>query len=73
MAGRFVEQLAEALSVLGHLDRLERRAQQSRSMPLEDAFAGELDTQVERRLTAESGQDAVRLLALEDALDGLNR
>ena len=41
-------------------------------MALEDALARELDAQVERRLAAEAGQDAVRLLALEDALDRLD-
>ena len=68
-----VEQRAERLAVLGHLDRLERRAQQARlRMAVEHALARELDAQVERRLAAQAGQDAVRLLALEDALDALD-
>ena len=65
----FVQQPAEALAILGHLDRLERRAQQACLVPFENALAGELDAQVERRLAAQAGQDAVRMFALEDALD----
>ena len=37
-----LEQLAEALAVLGHLDRLERRAQQRELVPFEHALARQL-------------------------------
>ncbi len=65
-----VEQCPERLSVLRHLDRRQWRAQQARlRVALEHARAGKRDAQVERRLAAQPGQDAVRLLALEDPLD----
>ena len=53
-----LEQRAEALAILGEVDRLERRA--------EDAEAGLLDRarELERRLAAELDHDADRLLAL---------
>ena len=56
---------AEALAVLGEVDRVERRA--------EDPVAGALDRagELERRLAAELDADADRLLALEHGEHGL--
>ncbi len=68
-----IEQVAEALPVLGHLDGLERRAQQPHAGPLEDAGACQRDGEVERRLAAQAGQDAVGPLALDDALHRFDR
>ncbi len=55
-----VEERAEALAILGQVDRLVRRA--------EDAEAGvlELARELERRLAAELDDDALRPLALAD-------
>src|SRR5690348_11579650 len=41
-------------------------------MSVEDAFASQLHAQVESRLAAQAGEDAVRPFSLEDALDTLN-
>ncbi len=68
-----VEQVPEALPVLGHLDRLERRAEQTHVMALEHAGAGQSDGQVERRLAAEPGQQPVGSLAGDHRLHGLDR
>ena len=49
-----VEQVAEGLAVLGHPDRLERRAEQADVVALEDARLGEGGGEVERGLAAEA-------------------
>ena len=64
-----VEQVAERLAVLGHADRLERRPEQADVVALEDAGLRERRRQVERRLAAEPGQQALGLLAGDDGLD----
>ena len=68
-----VEQVAERLAVLGHPDRLERRAEQADVVALEDARLGERHRQVERRLAAEARQESLGLLAGDDRLDRLDR
>ena len=55
-----VEQPAEALAVLGEVDRVERRAEDRNARVLERA------RELQRRLAAELDDDAVRLLALAD-------
>ena len=67
-----IEQVPEPLAVLGHLDRLERRAQEPDAVALEDAGAGQRDREVERGLAAEPGEQALRPLAGDDRLDRLD-
>ena len=55
-----IEQVAERLAVLGHPDRLERRAQQPDAVPFEHAGLGEGRGEVERGLAAEAGEQALR-------------
>ncbi len=61
------QQLAEALAVLGAVDRVRRGA--------EDRNAGGLERlrELQRRLAAELHEDAVRLLAFDDGEDVLER
>ena len=61
-----VQQVAEALAVLGHLDRLERRAEQADLVALEDPRPAQGDGEVQRRLAAEAGEQAVGALAGDD-------
>ena len=68
-----LEQVPEALAVLGHLDGLEGRAQERHAEALQDALAGQRRGQVEGRLAAQAGQDPVRPLTLQDALHGGDR
>ena len=68
-----VEQVAERLAVLGHPDRLERRAEEADRVALEDAGLGHRGRQVERGLAAEPGQQALRPLPGDDRLDRLDR
>ncbi len=68
-----VEQVAERLAVLGHPDRLERRAEEADRVALEHAGIGHRGRQVERGLPAEPGQQSLRLFAGDDRLDRLNR
>ena len=68
-----VEQVAERLAVLGHPDRLERRAEQPDRVPVEHARVGHRGGQVERGLAAEPGQQALGLLLGDDRLDRLDR
>ena len=63
-----VEQVAEALPVLGHLDGLDGRAQQPHPVALEEPGTRHVHGQVQRRLPAQAGEDAVGPLRLEDAL-----
>ena len=65
-AGRSGRAGRGTLPVLGHLDGLERRAQEPDAVPLEDAGVGQRDGQVERGLAAQAGQEAVRPLRCED-------
>ena len=67
-----VEQVAEQLAVLGHLDRLQRRADQPDVVPLEDAGLGQRHGQVEPGLAAEPGEQPLRPLFGDDLLDGLD-
>ena len=68
-----IEQVAERLAVLGHPDRLERRPEQADVVALEDARLGEGRGQVEGRLPAEAGKEALGLLARDDGLDRFDR
>ena len=68
-----VEQVAERLAILGHPDRLERRAQEPDGVSFEDAGVGHRRGQVERGLAAQPGQQAVRPLPGDDRLDRLDR
>ena len=67
-----VEQVAERLAVLGHVDRLERRAEQADRVALEDAGPGHGRGEVQRRLAAQAGEQALRLLLRDDRLDDLD-
>ncbi len=59
----------EQLAVFGHLDGLERRAQQLDAVLREHAGLGQLDRQVEPGLAAQGRQQRVGPLALDDPLD----
>ena len=63
--------VAEELAVLGATDDLDGRSDQLDAEILEDARLGELDGEIERRLTAERRQERVGALALEDGRDAL--
>ena len=63
----------EQLPILGHLDRLDRRADQLDVVLLEHAGVGEIDGEVERRLAADGRQQRVRTLALDDRGEHLGR
>ena len=67
-----VEQVAEGLAVLGHPDRLERRAEQPDRVAVEDAGLGQGRREVERGLAAQAGEQPLRLLPGDDRLDGLD-
>ena len=64
-----VQQVAEPLAILGHLDRLERRAEQLHVPSLERARASKRDREVERRLAAESREQSIRALPRDHGLD----
>ena len=68
-----IEQVAEPFAVLGHLDRLDGRPQQTRPGALQDAGPCHLHGQVEAGLTAQAGQQALRPLPFQDALHGGDR
>ncbi len=68
-----VEEVTERLAVLGHVDRLERRAEQADRVTLEDARAGHRRHQVQRGLAAQAREQALRLLLRDDRLDDLDR
>ena len=63
------EQVPERLAVLGHPDRLERRAQEADVVPVQDAGLGQRHRQVQRRLPAQPCQQSLRLLAGDHGLD----
>ncbi len=68
-----VEQVAEALAVLGHLDGLERRAEESQVVALEHARPGQVHGEVERGLAAETREQAVRPLPRDNGLHRFDR
>ena len=68
-----VEQVAERLAVLGHPDRLERRAEEPDGVAFEDARIGHRGREVQRRLAAEARQQPVGALLRDDRLDRLDR
>ena len=57
-----VEQVAERLAVLGHVDRLERGPEEAHVVALEDAGLGQGHREVERGLAAEPGEEPLGLL-----------
>ena len=67
-----VEQVAERLAVLGHPDRLERRAEEPDRVAVEHAGRCHRRRQVEGGLAAEPGQQALGLLLGDDCLDRLD-
>ena len=67
-----IAHLTEELAILRHLDRRERRAEETNRMPLEDAGIIERHRHVECRLPAEPSEQPLRLLAFNDALNHLN-
>src|SRR5450756_324048 len=64
-----VQQVAELLAILGHLDRPQRRAEEPDAMAFQDPGLRQGHRQVERRLAAEAGEEAVGLLAGDHRLD----
>ena len=66
------QQVAEALAVLGELDRVERGAEQPHVVAIEHAGLGEVDREVEAGLPTEGRQQAVGPLGRDDALDDLD-
>ncbi len=67
-----VEQVAELLAVLGHLDRFQRRADEPDVVLLEHSGLGQGHGQVQGRLAAEPGQEPLRPLFGDDLLDRLH-
>ena len=67
-----IAHLAEELAILRHLDCREWRSEEANWMSLEDTGIIERHRHVECRLSAESGKQPLRLLALDDALDHLD-
>ena len=65
--------VAEEQAVFGHLDRLDRGADQLDAVFLEHAALGERHRQVERGLAADGRQHRVGTLLLDDRLDHLGR
>ena len=65
--------VAEQQAILGHLDGLDRRANQLDVVLLEDAALVQRHRQVERRLAAHRRQHGVRPLLGDDRLDHLRR
>ena len=68
-----VEQVAERLAVLGHPDRLERRAEEADGVAFEDARVGHRGDEVERCLAAQPGEEPLGLFLGDDRLDRLDR
>ena len=68
----FDEQVAEQLAVFGAADGIERRAEQPDAVAVENAGVGELDGEIQSRLPAERGQNAVRPLPRDNALQRLD-
>ena len=67
------EQVAERLAIFGHADRLERRPEQADVVALEHTRLREGRGQVEGRLPAEAGKEALGFLARDDGLDRFDR
>ena len=65
--------VAEQQAVLGHLDRVDLRANQLDVVLLEDAALVQRDRQVERRLSADGRQHGIGLLLDDDGFDHLRR
>ena len=63
------QQVVEELAVLRPPDGFQRRAQQPDVVFVQNARVREVDGKVEPRLATEGGQQSIRTLALDDALD----
>ena len=68
-----VEQIAERLAILGHLDGPQWRAEKADPVPLQDAGLRQLHRQVQAGLSAEAGEQTLRPLDGDDRLDRLDR
>ena len=68
-----VEQVAEQLAILGHLDGGQRRADQPDVVLVEDPGPSQRHGQVQAGLAAEPGEEPFRMLFGNDLLDGLDR
>ena len=65
--------VVEELTVFGHLDGGDRRADELDAVLLEHAGLVQRHREVERRLAADRGQNRIRLLARDDAFDHVHR
>jgi len=63
--------LAEQVAVLGRVDGVQRRPHHVHVVLVEDALLGELRRDVQPGLSAEPGDDAVRVLLFDDLGDGV--
>ena len=68
-----LQEVAEQPAILGQADRLHRGAEQAHAVAVQHARVVQLDGQVEAGLAAQGGQQPVRALALDDALDDRDR
>ena len=66
----FLHCVAELLAILGHVDRITRRADQLDTEPLEHPLAHEVERAIEGCLPSHRGQQRVGALFLDDARDG---
>ncbi len=69
----FLHPLAEQVAVLGGVDGVEGRPHDIHVVLFEDALLAEFRGDVQPRLSAESGDDAVRALFPDDFGDGVRR
>ena len=67
-----IKQVAETLAVLGELDRLDGRSDQSDIVFIQHPCLGEGDREVEAGLAAQGGQQSFRALAIDDALEDID-
>jgi len=68
-----IHRIAEQLSILCLVDRLEVRTDESDAVPFEYARLGQIDREVEGGLAPDRGQQRVRALRLDDQFDALDR
>ena len=66
-----IEQVAEALAILGHLNGDERRPEELDVVALEGSARGQRHREVEGRLATEAREESLRPLLRDDRLDGL--
>ena len=68
-----VEKVAEILPILGLADGFQGGAEETDSIPFQDAGVGQGYGQVQPGLAAQGGQDTLRPFPLDNALDNLDR